>query len=782
LFLITWKEILVRLIETRAIPLIAAFLYLSGAGSAIALAQQAKKPFTVADEIGLAYFGDPYISSFPEEAVRVSPDGNSFAVDTVRGRLDLNSVDDSLRFFRSADIEHFLEDSEESKPPSPVWIVNRSGKEGPIINSDWRWLADSSGVAFLERTSGGNQRLVLADLRKKTIEPLTSATETVKDFDIRDRQHYVYTAIDLVERKKMEDELQAPAIVGTGRRLYELVLPDDPTAVRLSSPGSILWAVAGAERFEVKHNGAPIVPKGSLALSPNGDSLVTILPVTEVLSSWETLYPPPYPSDRLRIQAGKSVSQYVRINLQTGSVRSLTEAPLSRDTGWWGGGSPSWSSDGQEILLPGTFLSSKDNIPSRPCIAIVDLSSNTRACMWKMKGHTGPDANEVEEGYYQVYGARFAGKDKDRVTVMFQDHQNGSYRSIEHQRTADGTWQVARQSKTVSAAGHDGLEVAVKQGLNEPPQLVATNKQTSRVIWDPNPQLNNFELGEASVYTWKDKTGRDWEGGLYKPSNYKPGQRYPLVIQTHGFMKTLFFPSGIFPTAFAARALAAAGVMVLQVGEFCPLGNPDEGPCAVSLYEAAANQLVSEALVDPERIGIIGFSRTCFYVMETLTTSPLRLKAASITDGVMGGYLEYMIFDNLGKEYDSMIGARPFGEGLQQWLKRSPGFNLDKVTAPMLVVGEGPISVLGMWQAYAGLRYLRKPVDLIMLNTDEHVLTNPAVRLASQGGSVDWFRFWLQGYEDPDPAKAKQYNRWRELRKMQAENERNSPAPQSASN
>jgi hypothetical protein len=56
------------------------------------------------------------------------------------------------------------------------------------------------------------------------------------------------------------------------------------------------------------------------------------------------------------------------------------------------------------------------------------------------------------------------------------------------------------------------------------------------------------------------------------------------------------------------------------------------------------------------------------------------------------------------------------------------------------------------------------------LNTDEHVLTNPAVRMASQGGSVDWFRFWLQNYEDPDPAKAEQYARWRGLRKLQKEN------------
>jgi hypothetical protein len=122
-----------------------------------------------------------------------------------------------------------------------------------------------------------------------------------------------------------------------------------------------------------------------------------------------------------------------------------------------------------------------------------------------------------------------------------------------------------------------------------------------------------------------------------------------------------------------------------------------------------------------------------------------------------------------------VVGAQPFGDGLQQWLKRSPGFNLDKVNAPLLVVGEGPYSLLFlMWEPYAGLRYLRKPVDLVMLNTDEHVLTTPAVRMASQTGSVDWFRFWLQGYEDPDPTKTEQYARWHELRTMHAENENNS--------
>ena len=78
----------------------------------------------------------------------------------------------------------------------------------------------------------------------------------------------------------------------------------------------------------------------------------------------------------------------------------------------------------------------------------------------------------------------------------------------------------------------------------------------------------------------------------------------------------------------------------------------------------------------------------------------------------------------------------------------------------------GAESLLFMWEAYASLRYLEKPVDLIVINSEEHVLTNPRARLASQGGTVDWFRFWLKEEIDPEPSKAAQYARWRKLREQ----------------
>ena len=103
--------------------------------------------------------------------------------------------------------------------------------------------------------------------------------------------------------------------------------------------------------------------------------------------------------------------------------------------------------------------------------------------------------------------------------------------------------------------------------------------------------------------------------------------------------------------------------------------------------------------------------------------------------------------------------------------------------APLLLVTTGGGAyVFTMWQPYAGLRYLHKPVDLVRLNIDEHPHTNPAARMAAQGGTVDWFRFWLQDYEDPDAAKAEQYKRWHELKKMQDENEKKSASAQATSN
>ena len=74
------------------------------------------------------------------------------------------------------------------------------------------------------------------------------------------------------------------------------------------------------------------------------------------------------------------------------------------------------------------------------------------------------------------------------------------------------------------------------------------------------------------------------------------------------------------------------------------------------------------------------------------------------------------------------------------------------------------MSVLFEWEIYSSLKMLNKPVDLIYFPASWHIHQRPWARLESQQGDVDWFRFWLQGYEDDNPTKKLQYERWEILR------------------
>ncbi len=742
------------------------------------------RPFTVTDDVEFAHFGGLYTSTIA--ALTFAPDRRWLVVNTERGRLDLNRPESTLRIYRVEDIRRFLlrSDDDGGSPPVPFWTMVRSTYEsGPIV-THVRWLADSSAFAFLEKTSAGNSQLLMADLRTKTVYALSGEAQSVSAFDIRDREHYVYA----VEASKGGPETlpthEEGAIVGTGRPLLELLstLFHVPPAAWLVDRCE-LWAVVNGKRVRVTEHasGRPIFVfsegQQKLALSPRSDSIVTVLPVPAVPSWWEHAYPPPFPAFPYKIKSGQQdtdattaqqfVSQYVQIDIDSGVVHSLTDAPTSNASGWWSNAPPSWSRDGRAVVLPGTFLRAPTGAPSRPCIVVVEFVSNTTTCVTQLKAQT---ASGYEDGYFIPKDVYFQSRDRGQITIELY-HADGSDGFVAYRRTFGRSWIRIEPATT---AEQDDLEVGIRQGLNEPPVLVATDTHTnvSRTILDPNPQLREIDLGAATSYTWADGSGRNSTGGLYKPPHFESGRRYPLVIQTHGFVPTEFRPPGIFPTAFAARELAASDILVLQVSD-CPYSIvADEGSCNERAYESAATALIAEGLVDAERIGIVGFSRTCFFVMRTLVAGSLRLRAASITDGLMADYFQYLslvdVRENaLTAEADAMIGARPFGDGLEQWLKRSPLFSVDRVSAPLQVVSAERTGLSLMWGPYAALRHLQKPVDLTLLNSAEHLLTNPAARLASQGGTVDWFRFWLQGYEDPAQTKVEQYRRWENLCDMQ---------------
>ena len=101
-------------------------------------------------------------------------------------------------------------------------------------------------------------------------------------------------------------------------------------------------------------------------------------------------------------------------------------------------------------LLPGTFLKSRNSAPSRPCVAVVDLSSNSVSCVEELKRHT---ETGFEQGYHAISTARFVGASKQHVLVTFSNPEDHSYGTIEYRQNADGVWELPRKAREYTNSG-----------------------------------------------------------------------------------------------------------------------------------------------------------------------------------------------------------------------------------------------------------------------------------------------------------------------------------------
>ncbi|HKU27188.1 MAG TPA: hypothetical protein VJQ54_17065 [Candidatus Sulfotelmatobacter sp.] len=751
----------------------------------------------MADAIEMTEFSYPAIG-LSGQAI-MSPDGRFAAFVTARGLLADNVIEYSLWLWPCNEVGEALKKGASAFPTrSPV--IRMTSRESRHVITDLQWRQDSSALIFKGEVSPGHYRLFYVDSNSSRVLPLSGEDENVGEYGKFDARNgnVVYTTIDprIGDARRVEQSREE--IVGTGASIHELVFPDS----QLASVGydwGELWAVVGGRRFQIDttafqkplHLNRWLSTQTVLAISPDGRSVVTALPVASVPPEWALYASASGTQSSVRLAAGKQsldtksaeglASQFVVIGVTDGSVRPLLNAP----DGYSGGFNKpmmaaDWSPDGGEVAVTNTFMPisgvAKQPFDPRPCLAVVRISTGDATCVEPLTFYGDRD--------HRLVGSfRFDSHDKNRLIVRYSylspGTDGGSVRT--YRRSGRGEWRREQSSggNGASQAARHSIEMKVQQTPNDPPRLVALDREGRRQITllDPNAHLRNKRLGNASKFVWRDAKRRDWLGVVVTPPDYVPGLRYPLVIQAHGYPEDMekFVASGSFTSAFAARPLAAAGIVVLQINSdwsTCPLFHAEEVECELAGYKAAVDELQRRGLIDHQRVGIIGFSRTSLYALAALADARFKFAAATINDGVMLSYMQYMLsvdfLDNADAGWmNSMVGAPPIGDGLMRWTSASPALQVDKIRTPLRFESVGRFGALYMWEPYAALRYLRRPVDLIMLRDEgTHPLTSPAQRLASQGGNVDWFRFWLLDHVDPDPTKAGQYVRWTKLREL----------------
>lgn len=707
-----------------------------------------KRDITVADVIRMTRIGEPlqtgYTGVGPKTGfAEFSPDEKRFALIVVKGNLTENTNEYSLLLFDTVDIK---------LSPTPKLLVTFASSSNDEGISDLSWL-DNDVLLFVGARGSEAAQLYSIHCDTRELRKLTDHRAGLESYAVSgDGETIVYMGaksyVNLVNEQALRDGFNVAT-----ESLWDLLTG------KIATEDSELFvhSRSGDRRLDTQgplHSGFK-----DLSLSPDGRYLILKTDVKELHEAWKQYRDVNIQTAFRRRQSKGSttlVMRYELIDVRTGRSEFLLDSPapfLSSDV--------IWSPDSRSVLLCGTHLPFDVVDPvefeerrSEKYVVEIELAGKrvTKIAIGDLRPIRWTEETNIVQ--FQV-------RDDDSESVAMSDPI--------YYRKLHGSWQ---RTTVGSATAENAVpEIHVDQDLNTPPRIVAVDPRTKQQteLMELNPEFDMLRFARVEEIRWTDNTGKPVIGGLYYPVRYIAGQRYPLVIQTHGFEPHEFWIDGPYPTAAAAQVLATRGIAVLQVNDafYDSRDTPQESERATGAYENAIDLLDKMGIVDRDRVGLEGFSRTCLYVKYALTHSNHRFAAAIVSDGLDAGYFQYVLGSPLVKsEFETLIGAPPFGDGLTLWEKKSPGFSLEKVNAPVQIQANGPFSLLGQWEWFSGLKRLDKPVELMYLPTGGHILVKPWDRMVSQQRSVDWFCYWLKGEQDHAPEKAAQYVRWSGLRKQ----------------
>jgi dipeptidyl aminopeptidase/acylaminoacyl peptidase len=711
-----------------------------------------KRPVTVADAITMTQTGDRnYLDGFATRGnVGIfSPDGGKFAFVTQKGNLENNTVEFTLLVFRTA---------QAFQSPAPEVVAKLAASSNREAISHVTWLADNDTIVFLGENPKETPQIYEVRCATKRLQRLTNHPTEILDFAASAQgDKFVYVA-----RTKplptMSEEMRERGFAVTTQDWSELYTNQPPAENTLSE----IFVKTG-KKSAPKQIGGPInnVDRdmgGAITISPTGRYALLSVYATNAPAVWAN-----YEDDNLQenVKACASnarwclVLQYLLVTLDTGKVEPLIQAPIREfEFAAW---MPEDAVAVVDAFLPLDVADSVERKRRQAHIFAAEI---------RLPGREITEIVE-EEKPFQADSLRWDGR-ANQLVILPESFRGGPTFAL---RKEGGKWTKV----DISDAGEwtdAPLLVTLDEDMNSPPKLVAADPKTHQkaILFDLNPQFRDLDFGRVEIVHWKTKDGDEASGELYYPPDYVPGKRYPLVIQTHAYCPGCFWIDGPWGTEYAAQPLASHGFVVLQMYQgkveeiMKRIGTADEAPHSMELYEAAIDSLDEAGIIDRNRVGLTGFSRTVYHVLYTLTHSRHQFAAATVADGMDFGYADCVFFAPTQPTCEKKNDGLPYGDSLENWRKMAVNFNLDKITAPLLL--QSILGPLGEWEIYSGLRWLKKPTELLNFYPEGiHTLVKPGQRMTSQQTTVDWFCFWIKGEEDPDPAKAEQYARWRELRK-----------------
>lgn len=752
-----------------------------------------RAPFTVRDSIEMTRIVDPKfvpmaLGDSGSPSPKWSPDSRHFFIVTMKGDLDRDLNRYSLRVFDAAAAAQALSaerapsaasDSPESQGMAVAEFSTSSTRAGI---DDARWLPGGQ-IAFIGRAADGFGQVYSYDLNTRALTKWTASPHDVVRFDLSIPRELVVYATDEAwtmpeaDRKgyevTSENAVYLQASIRRRATHYYVVKKAGSAALPLPLPPAL--SVFGTRQIYLSPDGRHAVTPLTLRHYPAswiGYDFVRILIDKGLLSHQR--HAPDAGSDASPddlvftsfIGPDDSIGQFYLFDLDALTARPLLDGPTfipGVAAVFYERAEAQWSDDGRRVLLSTTMLPLNGDSRRAGSVYVAEVDPETSAVSPVTETHRLPSGIDFA---YTVPTPDAKWLAADRVSVGEKTY-----------RRTRAEWRETRDRVAESPSRRElALSARVVQDMSSPPEVeVSDASGKHRKLTDLNPQFRAVEMGGVRVFEWRDRHGRAMSAGMVTPPGFESSRRYPVVIQLGRFHPGDFVVDGMGmfgTTAFAARALAGRGMLVVEPASLRPLPKTPgehEGEMITELVEDLIEALDRAGTIDPMKVGVIGFSRTGMYAQHLAAFSKRPLAAVTVADSVAATPFcyarEYGLPAPSMTQFEApwQMGAPFWSEGVAKWMERSDLFHLDRISAPIRYETNGE-KVPCYWESFAILSRMGHPVEMIHLPLGEHLLVTPAMRFTSQEGNVDWFSFWLAGYMDSAIEKRDQYGRWQALR------------------
>jgi dipeptidyl aminopeptidase/acylaminoacyl peptidase len=294
---------------------------------------------------------------------------------------------------------------------------------------------------------------------------------------------------------------------------------------------------------------------------------------------------------------------------------------------------------------------------------------------------------------------------------------------------------------------------------NSPNVYTSTDLKSEVKLSETNPQQKNYNWGTAELFKWTTPKGFKSEGILYKPENFDPSKKYPMIVYFYEKLSdglyTYQAPAPT-PSRLNISYFVSNGYLVFAPDISYEVGYP--GRSAVEFVNSGVESLKKNNWVDGSKIGIQGQSWGGYQVAYLITQTNMYAAAwagapvVNMTSAYGGVRWESGMSRQFQYERtQSRIGATLW-EKPQLYIENSPLFFLPKVSTPVVIMSNDADGAVPYYQGiemFTALKRLGKPSWLLVYNGEAHNLIQRQNRKDISIREQQFFDYYLKGAKAP---------------------------------